>query len=398
MTDESDIYQTLTRRTPSWQRDSRLDAAVEVVLGRDAIRYVGVEPVEFLARLPKSIRVSANIKTNVATVTSFTAETRYGAYQYPWISLDGPQHRNAMIIDIDHGDGLELALALPPALRPHLVVDPWSGRSAGIYPLDDPHYVGPGASPKSRAYWDAQAWRLSRYFRGSVLPHGSLTKNPLGLVEMLEGQQLRRTAQPTSPLWDAWREMRSEFLWLSYPGARHIDLYDVRAYFEPLEADGEAPPPQLRRPRWRGVPDQRGRNCELFDLLRWWAYDADERNGAAMAAKAAELNQVFLDPLPLSEVAGVARSVTKYMQQPHQPYENWNRGIMKLDKTGLELRDKQRLAALRTADLKAAQTQAKLQVIVRHWRPEDGRMTQAAVAQQAGVSLKTVKRAWSSLF
>ncbi len=71
------------------------------------------------------------------------------------------------------------------------------------------------------------------------------------------------------------------------------------------------------RPRPVGL----GRNCDLFDSLRMWAYSAvrdfwrptgEKAWRNACERRAASLN-TFAEPLPLAEVRAIARSVAKYV-------------------------------------------------------------------------------------
>jgi hypothetical protein len=411
MREEDEVYSAVCKYKVEWQRSSRFNTshitgAILDLDARGATQHVGIKPEHFLTRLPPKVRVSATIKTDEES-RSGDVPLAFGAYTFPWISLDGPVHRNAIILDVDHADGLELAQELPPHIRPHIVMDPWSGHSAAIFMLDDPHYVGDGASDKSRNFFDIQSMRLAQYFRATVLPHGSLTKNPFGSVEMLQGKQVRRIpepgtafraryektgkVEPTSPWWHVWEHLQSEFVWLSWPGARHIDLYCVKQHFERLEVEGEALPPRLTRHRWRGVPDQRGRNCELFDTLRWWCYDNAEKDLGTIMWKGDELNSLFPTPLPHSEVAATARSIAKYMRARWRP-----RKPKKAALTTEQVKERRVAAGQRSADLKAAKSMAVLTVTLCHW-PEDEKLTKIALARRAGVSIDTVKRAWAKL-
>lgn len=384
MLEHKEVARLVARATPFWQRYNT--GFQNVVLDLDANeveRFVKIPIVDFVTRLPRSIRVSGNIKTAEPS-TSGEVALQHGACCYPWVSLDGPQHRNALILDIDHQDGLELAGELPQQLRPHIVVDPWSARAAAIFMLEDPHYVGPGASKKSKVFFDAQAIRLAQHFRATVLPHGTLTKNPFGMVDMLRGEQVRRTSQPTSPLWDAWKAIESPFLWCSWAGARHIDLHCVRDHFQPLEAEGEVEPPRLFRfSKWNGVTN--GRNDELFHSLRFWAYADAVKDFDVILQRGQELNQLFPTPLPVSEIAAIARSIAKYMRT------RWAGTRARL--TAGETKARQAAAGRRSADLKKALSIAELKIALYQW-PSDQKRTQAAVAAATGLSLRTVKTHW----
>lgn len=78
-----------------------------------------------------------------------------------------------------------------------------------------------------------------------------------------------------------------------------------------------------RLPRTSGV----GRNCDLFEGLREWAYSAvrkfwrpggEEHWRAAVRLQAEALN-TFAMPLGAAEVAGIARSVARYVWRRFSP-------------------------------------------------------------------------------
>lgn len=94
------------------------------------------------------------------------------------------------------------------------------------------------------------------------------------------------------------------------------DLYDLSELAEYVDLDAADK-------RIRKTPKEHrhgiGRNCSLFDSLRSWAYRwvNDYRNAGfdawqtSIMARAETLN-IFIDPLPLSEIRATARSVAKW--------------------------------------------------------------------------------------
>ena len=68
-----------------------------------------------------------------------------------------------------------------------------------------------------------------------------------------------------------------------------------------------------------------GRNCAMFDTVRWWAYDAirafisgsSELWYAEVLKVAINANCAFLEPLPHSEVKATAKSISRWVWRNH---------------------------------------------------------------------------------
>ena len=347
---------------------------------------------DFLPRLPRSVRASDDLKTSTSPASYSTSLER--AVCKPWVSYDSRDFRNALLLDIDHPDGLELWYELQAQIRPHLVLDPWSARAAAIFVLKTPVFVGEGAKPGPIALAEGAHKLLGAHFRAGLLPHGSLAKNPLGSLQELSGPLLRRTPTPSAPwLWEAWEASQSPLVWHLVQGAGEIELRDVYAALAELAGSlDETQTPRARKIA-KGVPDQRGRNCELFWELRYWCYERVERHPGVIRDKAREIAQQFLEPLPAREIDGVARSVARYMRT-YTPAVD--RGVMGLKASTMELPQKQKLAALRTSSIRADKTIQALEKTIGNW-PVGLKITQAAVAKAAGLSERVARKYWSVL-
>lgn len=62
------------------------------------------------------------------------------------------------------------------------------------------------------------------------------------------------------------------------------------------EYEDIAPKSTKRIFKHRGEPSALGRNCALFDMVRFWAYDENQKDTGEIMKKAQELNQT-LSPL-----------------------------------------------------------------------------------------------------
>lgn len=345
-----------------------------------------------LARSPRLVRASYDLKTGTPSSGMATLASVVSA---PWISFDSSTARNVLVLDIDHPDGPDLVMELPPHIRPHIIIDPWSGRSAGIVVLKTPVLTGPGSKPGPQLLAQYAHALLKTHFRANDdRPSGSLTKNPFGLAAAVQGHLVRRTAVPsTPPLWEAWVASQSRLMWHTIMGAQEVELRDI---VKVLGTD-DPPPEPARRKIYRGQPSQDGRNAELFDTVRFWCYDNVAKEYGLIFNKALEINTLFSVPLPHMEVVSTAKSISKWMKTKYRPKARpKNEGVMKLYGTELTIKEKQKLAALRTNDIKLENTDVAIARAFQLW-PDGVKMTQASLAKAAGVSIITIKRRWSSI-
>ncbi|MCP1256837.1 primase C-terminal domain-containing protein [Acetobacter cerevisiae] len=348
-------------------------------------------PRALMERTPPWVPFSNNIKT-VSNHVSTHYEPRPDALNQPWVSFDAEQWWNVLALDIDHSDWLDPWLSLPRCCRPHIVADPWSGRAAGLYVLRAPIFMHDLRQVK----YGQHVQRLAaQVFGATPLPQRSLTKNPWGIRHLLDSPLQRRTAEPSSGvLWDAYSDSGTDLCWSTLTGTPTVSLHDL------FDCDlFRRAADDLRReyvphhPTERPEPSNLGRNCNLFDRLRFHAYDTGESNFEMLMREAERMNR---GGLPESELRAIARSVSKFMTTRYRPADQKNRGVMGLENSTIPLPVKQRLAAGRTNSVRADNTDHKLRQAVEHW-PAGRKLTQAALATAAQVSLKTVKRRWAAL-
>jgi hypothetical protein len=364
---------------------------------------------QFLPRLPRLPLCSQNLRTSHPSPYSRVLRLDVAA-DCPWISTDSETHRNALVFDIDHEDGIDLVGALPARIRPWLVIDPWSGRSHAILFLASPVLVSEGSRPKARRLAEVAQAMMAEALRATPLRHRALVKNPLGRVRALLGQHLRRTPKPAMPaLWDAWQASGSPLIWHTIPGAGPVELRDVIAaladdHGDRDDDDGDEAGVEPRRTqrsltRRRPEPSALGRNCCLFDALRYWAYDRAECDGGLILAEAVCINARFATALPASEVAATARSITKYMHTRFRPRHGpgTGRGRDRQAAAALPPEARKAYAGKQTAAARTAKTDAQISAAVELLQMEGARFTQAAIAARAGVGIATVKRRWASL-
>ena len=390
-----------------------------------------------LPRMGRRVRCSQNLRTHSSTPYSSPLALDV-AVTVPWITPNHPLSALAILIDIDHPDGPERVddLRRRGCPVPHLVLDPWSGRSHAILVLRTPVHTGDEARPGPRWLLDRAAHLLAHALGGDVLPATALVKNPFGLSTNFLGQRQRRGAIPASPiLWNVYRESGSVLAWHTIPGDHAVELRDVvKALRDDHEVEvrpyGDGTRERLVVPR-RGarltggsgcpargtrvtrVDNPLGRNCTLFDTVRFFAYRTRERDGSVIQAVAEAVNSTFSSLLPRSAVIAPARSITRLM---NRQFGRWRHGFgrrrrgLALDAAKVQERcrrgrdaraglllvptDRQALAGRVTAAGRRARTDEVIAEAAQAIWNRAELLTQEAVATETGFSLRTVASRW----
>lgn len=153
-----------------------------------------------------------------------------------------------------------------------------------------------------------------------------------------------------------------------------------------------------------------GRNSDLFDGLRYWAYNRVNHardNGTypqwfdTCLIRCQEMN-TFNVPLSYSELKSVAKSVSKWTWSKYTGNgDGKNRGRDKaaIDQWqgSLDLKDKQVLAAQTTNKQRSQATVLRISAAVAKLQASGDRVTQTKVSAISGKSLKTIKRNWADI-
>ena len=203
---------------------------------------------------------------------------------------------NLLVVDCDHEDALMRALWDRRQWLPNAVVEnPANGHAHAVWALKTAIPRTEYAHRKPLAYAAAVTEGLRRSVDGDAGYGGLITKNP------------------EHPAWDTH--------WIT----NH--LYSLGELDAGLSEAGLMPPPSWRRTR-RKKPAGLGRNCAIFETARVWAYQEARRIrlrhehatprdaadlGYAIAAHVTALNADYTEPLPDSEAACIARSITTWI-------------------------------------------------------------------------------------
>lgn len=142
-----------------------------------------------------------------------------------------------------------------------------------------------------------------------------------------------------------------------------------------------------------------GRNVDLFDRTRKWAYRNVHKSKnnmdfeSALLAKTESFNESFDAPLGYNEVKSVAKSICKYVWRRSDYYASRYERKLGLNEE-LPLETKQALGAAYTASVKSDSSLAKIKAAKAMLVARNEKATQKAVALATGLGISTVKRHW----
>jgi hypothetical protein len=192
---------------------------------------------------------------------------------------------------------------------------------------------------------------------------------------------------PGHPWWDTWE--------------LHAHQYELGTLADYVELP--APFPQDARPAENHAPHSR--HCQLFELLRHYAYSIV---GKLKAAGGYEQFVALLEAFSLnamgrvvraagsaegelrwSSIRATVRSVARWTWEHYRGAGGVHRGVMGLDEA-MPLPERQHLAALRTHELRTASTESRIRAACRNLQAQGKPLVQALVAKAAQLSRQTV--------
>lgn len=261
--------------------------------------------------------------------------SRPEALEVRYIEVNPHAVSNLLVVDMDRPDAVLRALSAPgDHPMPNCIVEnPRNGHAHAVWALADPFPRTEYAHRKPIAYAAAITEGLRRALDGDQGYSGLLTKNPL------------------HPCWDA--------AWMTSHRYRLAELDELL---------GEhMPPPGWQRTR-RKHPVGLGRNCALFESARTWAYREVRHHWgdpqglrAAIHAHAAELNAQFPEPLPASELQGIAESIWRWITTRSRM---WADGPAVYEATFIAIQSaRARKGARKPRPARSALTEAKLAML-----------------------------------
>ena len=207
---------------------------------------------------------------------------RYAAHIQP----NGPTHKYWLVFDIDRHDAYDL-LHDPHVPAPNILcINPANNHAHAYYLLETPVRTAPDASARALRYCAAVERALCHRLGADVRYSGLLAKNPL------------------HPHWHT-------FQWRPKP----YTLTELADWFDQDELNAPGKPEEF---------DGLSRNVETFEKLRLWAYrairqlnttDGYDRWCSAVFERCAAIQLGFNNPLPVSEVKAIAKSVARWTYQ-----------------------------------------------------------------------------------
>ena len=229
----------------------------------------------FEQRLPIKPYFSNNPKSEGLKI-----RTLKQALQSRYIQANGPTHKYWLVFDIDR-EGATMDWYDRHAPAPNIVVtNPANGHAHLIYGLEIPVRTAPDGSSAALRYAAAIEHALVEKLEADTSYVGLVCKNP------------------SHPSWQVscWEQNLYTLDWLA-------DYVDLSAYSG-----------KKRLPEY-GL----GRNCNLFDSVRSWAYKAIRQGWPeygrwleAVETRAYALNNQFIKPLHHNEVKHLAKSIAKW--------------------------------------------------------------------------------------
>lgn len=203
---------------------------------------------------------------------------------------------NLLVVDVDHEDAVLRAMWDRHDWLPNAIVEnPTNGHAHAVWALSEPVTRTSYARRKPLAYAAAVTEGLRRSVDGDTGYSGLITKNP-------EHED-----------WSAY--------WLT------DHLYSLDELAGRLQASGDLPAPSWARTR-RKKPIGLGRNCDIFESARVWAYrearkirlrhewatlDDTRFLHVVIQACVDDLNAGYSEPLPPSETKAIANSIHKWI-------------------------------------------------------------------------------------
>jgi len=329
----------------------------------------------FYETLPPKVRVMEE-----KGAYSFIRSRRH-ALRYPWLD---PNFGNVdwLIVDVDRDLGFYPKELVEDAIlpEPNLIVrNPNNGHCQFFWLLADPIYA-----------WSHQ--QQTRPYRYYLALWTYFTRRLGGDIGFSRGV----AKNPFHPFW-ATLEIHDHAYSLSELNEYRIPIPQSKSFksstakiTRAAETTGE------------------GRNCSLFDTLREWAYSrsweaksVDYDDWLDQVTTRAHALNGFSQPLPISEVRSVSRSVAKFVYYRYEPGSG--QGGCKRGRDAdlihdeMTTADRQRLAAQQTNDKRKSATETKISKAVQALKAKGERVTVSAVARSSGIHRNTISRYYRGL-
>lgn len=214
--------------------------------------------------------------------------SRESAFGKLYIEANPQAVSNLLVVDIDHDDAALRAMWNRKCWLPNAIVEnPLNGHAHAVWALLEAVTRTEYAHRKPLAFAAAVTEGLRRSVDGDQAYSGLITKNP------------------THEAWEA--------SWLT------DHLYELNELREHLDEAGFMPPPSWTRTR-RKKPVGLGRNCDIFESARTWAYREVRNHWGdpyslhdAITMHVHTLNAEYSEPLRHAEAKAIAESIWRWI-------------------------------------------------------------------------------------
>lgn len=300
--------------------------------------------------------------------TATKVRPRQYAITYPYMQVNRPGMVSWLVFDLDHRNaGVWEDVGLP---SPNLIVRNRESGHAHLFYAIEPVCTSDRARARPIDYMRAIYLEMARRLSADL----NYASGPVAKT-------------PGHPWW-ATTEL-------------HANVYSLGTLAEYVEL----PTPTRRGSRVAVNHDPTSRHCQLFEVLRHYAYSVVDKaktegdyeqfvarleaysvNAMPRVLREAGTSQ---GDLPWSSIRSTVRSVARWTWNRYTGCRRCNKGVMDLDQA-LPLHERQRLAAERSTELRRKATESKVRAACRHLQAQGKALALAAIARVAGVSRQTV--------
>jgi len=297
--------------------------------------------------------------------TATRIRPREYAIRYPYMQVNRPGMVSWLIFDLDHSNALIWEDAGLPA--PNLIVRNRQSNHSHLYYAIPPVCTTKNARSRPIAYMKA----IYEAFAARLDADTNFHSGPVAKT-------------PGHPWWLTWE--------------LHNHIYELGELADYVDLAVSSP--------WGKGPQldeiSHSRHCVLFEHLRYYAYSIVNRERLAgsfttftrlLEAYAYNRNSFhklgFTEDLPLSSLRATVKSVARWTWDRYRGGSRCHRGVMQLDKD-LPLTERQRLAAIRTHEVRQKETESRVRTACRQLQQKGEALTQVAIARVACLSRQTV--------
>jgi len=315
------------------------------------------------------------------------------AANYPYIQHNHANKINWLVFDVDRGSESALSYQEADLPDPNIIVkNPQNSNCHLFYRLKQPVWTHAAAGTKAQNYYKAIKNGLTKQIGADDNYCGLICKNPL------HGQ---------------WQTTEI-----------HSGQFELVTFGDCLKSTWKSQAVTMRKES-EAANEVFGRNCSVFESLRFYAYDnvssykqlADNVGIRAyemwlntLIDAAVGFNSHFNESLPYSEIRTIAKSVAKWTWSNYNPSERKRRGIMgfgetrhnfnfnvpMLDKD--EIKRRQSLSAELTNKHRKENTELMIKQAIERLNANGEKVTKAAVAKATGLARSKIIANYSHLF